>query len=355
MPENKGKDTLMKNKFYILVPIYNVERYIESCIKSVLSQTYQNFRLILVDDGSPDNCGKICDEYAENDSRIYVIHKRNEGLISARRAAINYVKESFDCDESFFVFLDSDDSLKATALEVLNSTILHNKCDMVVYSFDRIRFGKKLEDSIAKNVYFGNVEDKRELYKIVFLNQYNNLWRKCVKGSLLDCLDYSQFYNIGMGEDLLQSIPIYKNCTKATFISDSLYNYTFNENSITNNNDYRKFESESAVRKEVWNFLKEENVWTADDFAEYIKYIKVRINEMIKRIIYFDCGYNTTRNMLSELSSDDFYSMFIDESSSNDGDIYRLKNGHIVQLFAKNKLRKFLSKIYHTFKTEKTV
>lgn len=341
--------------FYVLVPVYNVEEYIGECVDSVLTQTYQNFRLILVDDGSPDNCGKICDEYAEKDSRIYVIHKKNGGLISARRAAINYVKENFECDESFFVFLDSDDSLKITALEVLNSTILHNKCDMVVYSLDRIRLGKKLIDSIATNVYLGNVEDKRELYKIVFLNQYNNLCRKCVKGSLLDCLDYSQFYNISMGEDLLQSIPIYKNCTKATFIPDSLYNYTLNENSITSNKDYRKFESESTVIKKVWDFLKEESVWTADDFAEYIKYIKVRINEKIKQIIYFDCGYNTTRSMLSELSSDDFYFMFIDESSSNDGDIYRLKKGHIVQLFVKNKLRKFFSKIYHTFKTEKTV
>lgn len=345
----------MKNKFYILVPIYNVERYIDSCIKSVLSQTYQNFVLILTDDGSSDNSGNMCDEYAKNDPRIYVIHKKNGGLISARRAAINYVKENFYCGESYFIFLDGDDCLKTNALETLDRTINDNNCDLVIYSFDRVFEGKIIDKPNIYDRYFGDITDKRQLYKLVFMNAYNSMCRKCVKGSLLDCLDYSQFYNISMGEDLLQSIPIYKNCTKATFISDSLYNYTFNENSITNNNDYRKFESESAVRKEVWDFLKEENVWTADDFAEYIKYIKVGINEMIKRIIYFDCGYNTTRNMLSELSSDDFYSMFIDEASSNDGDIYGLRKGHIVQLFVKNKLRKFLSKIYHTFKTEKTV
>ena len=78
----------MKNKVSIIVPIYNVEKYINKCIKSLISQTYKNIEIMLVDDGTQDNSGKICDEWAKKDKRIKVIHKENQGLISARRVGI---------------------------------------------------------------------------------------------------------------------------------------------------------------------------------------------------------------------------------------------------------------------------
>lgn len=80
--------------FYICVPVYKAEKYIRECIESVLNQSYQNFKLILVDDGSPDNLGAICDEFACTDRRIKVIHKKNMGLLAARDDAINYVQIS---------------------------------------------------------------------------------------------------------------------------------------------------------------------------------------------------------------------------------------------------------------------
>ena len=73
-------------KFSVIVPIYNVEKYLKQCVDSILNQTYKDFELILVDDGSPDNCPAICDEYAQTDSRVKVIHKQNGGLVSARKA-----------------------------------------------------------------------------------------------------------------------------------------------------------------------------------------------------------------------------------------------------------------------------
>ena len=78
--------------FSVIVPIYKVEKYLVSCIESVLNQSFADFELILVDDGSPDNCPKICDEYAEKDGRIKVIHKENGGLVSARKACIKIAK-----------------------------------------------------------------------------------------------------------------------------------------------------------------------------------------------------------------------------------------------------------------------
>lgn len=78
----------------IIVPIYNVEQYVSKCIESILAQTYRDFELILVDDGSPDMCGTICDEYAKQDSRVHVIHQENKGVSAARNAGISLAKEN---------------------------------------------------------------------------------------------------------------------------------------------------------------------------------------------------------------------------------------------------------------------
>ena len=80
---------MKKDLISIIIPIYNVEKYLRDCLESVINQTYENIEMILVDDGSPDNCGKICDEYSKRDSRIKVIHKPNGGLSSARNAGLD--------------------------------------------------------------------------------------------------------------------------------------------------------------------------------------------------------------------------------------------------------------------------
>ena len=92
-------------KISIIVPVYKVEKYIDKCIKSIIDQTYENIELILVDDGSPDNCGKICDEYAAKDSRIKVIHKENGGLSSARNIGIE------NSIGDYIMFFDSDEDI----------------------------------------------------------------------------------------------------------------------------------------------------------------------------------------------------------------------------------------------------
>ena len=109
----------MERKFYILVPVYKVEKFIDACIHSVQAQTYGNFRLLLVDDGTPDRSGQICDSYAQKDPRITVIHKENGGQNSARNAAIDLMLQEA-AEEDFAIFLDSDDAIKPNTLQILN-------------------------------------------------------------------------------------------------------------------------------------------------------------------------------------------------------------------------------------------
>ena len=100
----------------IIVPVYKVENYLSRCVDSILNQTYTDFRLILVDDGSPDNCGKMCDEYAKKDSRVTVLHQKNGGLSAARNTGLNLFYEQNKSD--YITFVDSDDWLHPRYLEI---------------------------------------------------------------------------------------------------------------------------------------------------------------------------------------------------------------------------------------------
>jgi len=119
----------------IIVPVYKVEKYIHRCVDSILSQTFPNFELILVDDGSPDTCGKICDDYAKKDSRIHVIHQKNGGLSAARNTGIDYVMKS--SGSHWLAFVDSDDWVHPDYLKVLYQTAEQTQCKISVCGFFR--------------------------------------------------------------------------------------------------------------------------------------------------------------------------------------------------------------------------
>ena len=128
-------------KFSVIVPVYKVEPYIRECIESVLHQTYQNYELILVDDGSPDNSGLICDEYKEKSDQIVVYHKPNAGSLHTRIYGIAHATGDY------YVFLDSDDSLKENALQVIYQAITKYSCDCVIYEMDRLYNGNYIINS----------------------------------------------------------------------------------------------------------------------------------------------------------------------------------------------------------------
>ena len=112
------------SKISVIVPVYKVENYIKRCVDSILSQTFTDFDLILVDDGSPDNCGKICDEYATKDKRIKVIHKENGGLSDARNAGLDYIFANSDSE--WVNFIDSDDWVHTEYLSILYNAAVKN-------------------------------------------------------------------------------------------------------------------------------------------------------------------------------------------------------------------------------------
>ena len=118
----------MELLFSVIVPIYKVEKYLPDCVNSILNQTYKDFELLLVDDGSPDNCPQMCDDFALKDSRIRVIHKKNGGLVSARNIGIKNAKGKYIC------YVDGDDTVDEKLLESIYKEILiKNNPDIIIF------------------------------------------------------------------------------------------------------------------------------------------------------------------------------------------------------------------------------
>ena len=142
----------------IIIPVFNVGKYLEKCINSVLEQDYTDYRIILVDDGSQDNSGKICDTYCSKDSRIIVIHKENGGLSSARNAGLDIAKGEY------IFFLDSDDSLCENALRVLHDAITESGADSVFGGYKSV---DENDNVIDRQVGFITKKDLIEKVKII--------------------------------------------------------------------------------------------------------------------------------------------------------------------------------------------
>ena len=216
----------------IIVPVYNVESILCQCIDSILAQSFEDFVLILVDDGSPDNCGLICDKYAAKDKRIVVLHQENKGLSSARNAGIDYVMSKEDVQ--WITFVDSDDWIDEDYLKVLYESVSSKKCDCAVGGFVAtsardIRKKKSKEKpcsiSVTPDELFGRVHTFGDVEIPV-----NIAWGKLYRKTLFANVRFP----VGrINEDRFISHLIAFQCQSLVLIPQALYFYYLRENSIS--------------------------------------------------------------------------------------------------------------------------
>lgn len=311
---------------YIILPVYKAEAFLRDCVASVQAQTWQNWRMVLINDGSPDGSGALCDALAREDSRIHVIHQENTGPYGARRAGIRWCLET-GTPEDFVMFLDADDAFRPTALETVEKTLRQEDCDMVFLGEDKVWNGKVLTRFPVQMAFIGTVTDKRQLYKIVFQDGwYNPLWKKAVRLPLLPAEEHYDYYPVRFGEDLLQSMAMYRDCKKAVFLPDSLYEYAVNPNSATNSVRYENFKVDSLVLREVWAFLKAQNVWTEADFQEYLSWARRLTRFSVWTIAKFKTSVSNRCRLLEMLRTDSYYNMVIQSTPAKDFTLLLMKH-----------------------------
>ena len=212
----------MNELITIIIPIYKVEYYLGRCVDSVLAQTYKNMEIILVDDGSPDRCGELCDEYAKMDARIKVIHKKNGGLSDARNKGIDIAKGEY------ITFLDSDDWIHEKYIETLYKLLKDTHSDISVCNFIKTS-NEDVQLSTAEEVFeYSKLQALEELLGRYYV-QLTTAWGKLYKRSLFENIRFP----VGrIHEDEFTTYKLIYNADKVALTTAELYYYWQREDSI---------------------------------------------------------------------------------------------------------------------------
>ena len=212
----------------VIIPVYKVEKYLRRALDSVLAQTYQNFEAICVNDGSPDNCGAILEEYAAKDKRIRIITQENQGLSMARNNALKQISGEYVC------FLDSDDALHPQALEICFDLMNKEKADVVSFQYEK----SDGEGYFPKEINVNSLKYKVQKNPLAFIKSKKykfemNVWSKLYRSDIVKSFDFIPRIHF---EDLPWLCAILSKKPKVVTIQESLIFYTINQNSISRQN-----------------------------------------------------------------------------------------------------------------------
>lgn len=261
----------------IIVPIYKVEKYLEKCIDSIINQDYKNLEIILVDDGSPDRCPQICDEYAQKDSRIKVIHKENGGLSDARNAGIKVATGEY------IAFIDSDDYVTENYISTLLYTIKKYDADISACNYIKLYEDsgvEKVEPKTTKDLVMTNIEAMKDLFTLPN-NSDVVAWNKLYKTSLFT-QNNIEFPKGKLHEDNFTTYKLYYFSNKVVFTNVPCYYYLQRKDSIMGKKFNIKRLDILLALKETEEFVKENNIDLNQEvkFNELLRLLTV-LNSMV--------------------------------------------------------------------------
>ncbi|MBO5870960.1 MAG: glycosyltransferase family 2 protein [Clostridia bacterium] len=273
----------------IIVPVYKVEQYIKRCVDSILGQTFTDIELILIDDGSPDNCPTICDEYAQTDPRVHVIHQKNGGLSAARNAGIDWVFAN--SDSKWITFIDSDDWVHPRYLEILYEASTKNSCKIsmciLTNVYEQIKiseinnFNVKIVDSIgAYNIY----EGKFYAYS-------------CGKLFQRDLFNDVRFPVRKLFEDWFTTYKLLFKTDNIAIVDSSIYYYLIRNDSISNKSwSPDKMDVLQALDKKI-TFFKDNNIQHLYTLSKHWSFVMTYNH-------YYECRNSNIKNKF-------FYILFL--------------------------------------------
>lgn len=318
----------MSAKVSIIVPVYKVEKYLSECLNSIISQTYKNIEIIVVDDGSPDLCPKICDNYAMKDNRVKVIHQDNQGLSGARNTGIQHATGDY------IIFVDSDDKLKNDIVNELLKILINTKADVACCNFlfsypqydkiNKIRIKGTLSNNEIINFYTGNRTP-------LFLNV---VWNKLYKRNLFYPYGPLMFKENRLQEDNFFICDLLDNIQTITIIDTPLYYYRQRPGSIMSNLSYKFIHD--TIDSYIYLYRK---FSYSSKFKDNINIFLINsIISIIMRCIKNNC-YNKYESEISEYYSFCYHKIKYDGKKFN----FALSLKYII---IKLRLVKFVAKIY---------
>lgn len=231
-------------KISIIVPIYKAEDYLHRCVDSLLAQTFQDFEILLIDDGSPDKSGEICDIYALKDSRVRVFHKENGGVSSARQLGID------NASGEYTIHADPDDWVEPTMLEELYATSKKEDADMVICDY--------YEDYTDKSIYIKQEPsslDSDIVLKELFKKLYGSCWNKLIKRSCYNKYNVSFPLDLTCNEDLYVCVSLLKHPIIVAYLPKAFYHYTQDVNSNSLVKRQKSYEERLLIKEKFCQLM----------------------------------------------------------------------------------------------------
>ena len=273
----------MNDLISVIVPVYNVEPYLRRCMDSIINQNYTNLEIILVDDGSTDKSGLICDEYVKKDSRIKVIHKENGGVSSARNIGLQ------NSSGEYIIFLDPDDEIKSEMLFDMKNTLIKTDSDMACCAYKHIFTDKKIV-RFPENDILEQIDIFRAL--VCDLGFFQSIWNKLFKRSLLldSNADFIKFdETIHMSEDYLWLCNVLQNCKRVYCIKQPYYLWYVRKDSAVYNNENR-IDEKSVTQVEAYRKIA--NILKQIDKKIYHIFFKEYLGVIKEKMILAYCSCN---------------------------------------------------------------
>lgn len=277
----------------IIVPIYNSERWLRRCIDSILHQTYSQFEILLIDDGSDDGSGKICDEYALADSRVHVIHKTNGGVSSARQVGIENAKGDY------IIHIDSDDYINKNMLEELYNCAIKDKSDVVICDYYEI-FKKRTEQKYVEQQP-SNLNRDDVLVDLLKGKLMGSLWNKLIKKNCYE--NFIFLSEITYEEDLRACLCILHDANTVSYLNKALYYYVRDENiqSLSSIYSRESYINEQKVLKSIKGIINSGKLLNAFYYRHTLSAFLAFSNRVLSREEYI----NRYRNFIPLLMNVD--------------------------------------------------
>ncbi len=313
----------------IIVPIYNIQDYVQKCIESIIHQTYRDIEIILVDDGSTDSSGLICDNFALEDNRINVIHKSNGGLISARIAGLQ------ESSSKYIMYVDGDDWISKNCVEKVKEVICVNNVDLVCFGSTYVYPENGIKHTVNSHAgYYTRSDIRKYIFPFLIENAAGqhfdtSIWGKVFKRNFLIELYKNVDTSITMGEDGVITRPYIHRCKSIYIMEDYLYFYNqCNGSSMTKKLKPISWDNTKLIRNILFNEFGYNDAW------------KYQINRNTVHNLFITCmsQFNSPETYLSKSKS---IKKYLKEECYNDAFKncnYSSFKGRIIQLMLKYKM-----------------
>ena len=267
--------------FSIIVPIYNVGQHLPYCLETIMKQSFGDYEVVLVNDGSTDNSLALCKEFQQNsDNHVLIIDQENSGLLLARRAGI----EAADGD--YIISLDGDDGLRYDALGIISRKLDECNADVICFGFSRSKdFSSNMPLPLAKDRIYSASETRR---LFCATNKMNSMWSKAIRSNCVGKdVDFRTYGRLNLGEDAIQSALVYDRLRSLAYIDMPLYYYRQNTHSISANLGWSYLDDVERVHECLFDWI--ESWQTIDHNNEYSDLLTARcLEEIVHFLLHFE-------------------------------------------------------------------